>query len=228
MCPLVISMAFEALSKSKTLEIEFKTIGQSKNPLWYKERQHRITSSHVGSIVSRKKPITPNFLASLMTFKNLSGIPAVRWGLIKEHLALRDYTLLMKYFVRSCGLFVSSEISWIAASPDGVVYDGVTIGLLEIKCPYSIRTKKPTECFEKLRFTEKSGKLKRNHHYYLQIQTQLYASGYKWCDFVIWTPKGIHVQRIEWNESLWQETVLPKLKSFYEAYWVPAINAQEN
>ena len=37
-----------------------------------------------------------------------------------------------------------------------------------------------------------------------------------WCDFVIYTNKEVSVQRIAFNEDIWNNKLLPKLTSFYD------------
>ena len=39
--------------------------------------------------------------------------------------------------------------------------------------------------------------------------------GVKWADFVIWTKKGLSVERIPYREDFWQQNMLYKLKDFY-------------
>ena len=58
-------------------------------------------------------------------------------------------------------------------------------------------------------------RLKKNHPYYHQVQLQLYV-GYdcfKWCDFCIFTCKGLSVQRIFPYTKL-QEDEIPVLEHF--------------
>jgi len=43
-----------------------------------------------------------------------------------------------------------------------------------------------------------------------------------WCNFLIYTQRGIHVQRIQFDEVFWSE-LLPKLISFYNNCVVPEI-----
>ena len=38
--------------------------------------------------------------------------------------------------------------------------------------------------------------MKIDHHYYHQVQLQMYVCSYIWCDFCLYTTKGIEVQRI--------------------------------
>ncbi len=45
----------------------------------------------------------------------------------------------------------------------------------------------------------------------------------QWCDFVIYTKRGIDVQRIDFDEAFWSGELLPKLASFYNNCVVPEI-----
>ena len=44
-----------------------------------------------------------------------------------------------------------------------------------------------------------------------------------WCDFVVYTGKGINVERITYDEEFWNGTLLPKLTSFYDNCVAPEI-----
>jgi len=81
----------------------------------------------------------------------------------------------------------------LAASLDGLIDNA---GIVEIKCPASIKDKTPEEAFEnkKLNFMSlKDGilKLKTTHSYYFQVQGQLKILEKNYCYFVVWIPKGI-------------------------------------
>lgn len=43
------------------------------------------------------------------------------------------------------------------------------------------------------------------HPYYAQIQGQMGISGAEWCDFVIFTKKGISIERVLFDPLYWQE-----------------------
>ena len=43
-----------------------------------------------------------------------------------------------------------------------------------------------------------------------------------WCDFVIYTKRGIHIEQISFSEEFWKQ-LLPKLSSFYNNCVVPEI-----
>ena len=87
--------------------------------------------------------------------------------------------------VTECGFVIHPEKNWLGASPDGVVDDpSVNInstGLLEIKCPYSVRDKLPKEACQDPTFycalhEDGSPVLKTDHRYYHQVQLQMYVS----------------------------------------------------
>ena len=118
--------------------------------------------------------------------------------------------------IQSCktGIHISAINSWLAASPDGIVQDpsqieGKRTGILEIKCPYSGRTMTPEAAYQEInRFysTLNNGQvtLKKKHNYHYQVQGQLAITELPWCDFIIWTPQGMSVQRIECDENFWK------------------------
>ena len=66
-------------------------------------------------------------------------------------------------------------------------------------------------------------KLKRNHVYYPQIQGQMAIGERKWCDFVVYTNKGISIERIPFNSTFWESELLPKLTEFYTHCVAPEI-----
>jgi hypothetical protein len=74
---------------------------------------------------------------------------AISWGKKHEKDALEGYASLVHCKVKSVGVFIDKDHSYLAASPDGIA-DGV---LVEVKCPYSVRSKAPTEAY----FMEKRG-----------------------------------------------------------------------
>ena len=65
--------------------------------------------------------------------------------------------------------------------------------------------------------------LKRNHSYYCQVQGQMAITGRTWCDFVVYTTKGIAVERITFDKLFWENELLPKLVDFFDNYVAPEI-----
>ena len=60
--------------------------------------------------------------------------------------------------------------------------------------------------------------LKQNHNYYYQIQGCMATLHVNWCDFIIFTNKDLHVERIKFESELWDKQMLPELSSFYFKY----------
>lgn len=148
----------------------------------------------------------------------------VKWGRTHEPAARRKYSLLTKQNVTTCGLIVNKDYPHLAASPDGIVHSDSGKGLLEVKCPYKWRDCTPEEAAKDPKFCCKIAdgqlKLKENHSYYFQIQGQLAVGQYNWCDFFIWTLKGTHRERIEYNHKFWNDNV-QILNEFYIKAMIP-------
>ena len=44
--------------------------------------------------------------------------------------------------------------------------------------------------------------LKRNHHYFYQIQGAMAIAEVEWCDFIVWTPNDMTVERISFSKPI--------------------------
>ena len=106
---------------------------------------------------------------------------------------------------------------WLGASPDGKVKDLSSKqpnGILEIKCPYSKREVEPEEaCKDPAFYCEMNDSkicLKPTHAYYHQVQLQFYVGSdlYSWCDFCVFTSKGLEMGRYI-DASLYCDTLRP-------------------
>ena len=49
-----------------------------------------------------------------------------------------------------------------------------------------------------------------------------------WCDFVIYTAKGISVERIPFDAEFWNNKLLPKLINFFDNCLAPEIVSPVN
>lgn len=129
------------------------------------------------------------------------------------------------------GFWVNPKFPEVGASPDGLIYDneGRMKGILEIKCPYvlvdchpnNIEGLKPNQkknlCYD---LVNNVPRLKRTHKYYYQCQTQMAVCNVSFCDFLIWSPKGITVERILQDSVFW-EGLLPRLQKYYRCVLLP-------
>jgi len=54
----------------------------------------------------------------------------------------------------------------------------------------------------------------RDHAFFVQVQGQMGVTGASWCDFIVYTKKGISVERIVFEPDYWAE-LRQKLSSYY-------------
>ena len=106
------------------------------------------------------------------------------------------------------------------ASMDGIFNNcGV-----EVKCPSSLMNadlNKLTEKQLKKHFCEKkNGKmvLKRGHKFYVQVQTQMFVSGFKSTYFVVQTKKGITIEEIPYREEFIMKKVAEATKLYKSVF----------
>lgn len=205
-------------------DIESKTVAQGNSDQWKKERKFRFTASNFGLIFSRKRN-HETLVDNLLNPKPFTS-RYTEHGKKYEPVALREYqkhmhTIKKPITVYKSGFVVSLEDPYLGASPDGKVIDpGCTqhFGLVEVKCPQTKFMVTPLDaCSHDNFFLEESNgkpKLKRNHVYYKQVQGQLGITGARWCDFVVYTSKGMSIERIAYDEQFWS-TLKTTLKSYY-------------
>jgi predicted phage-related endonuclease len=104
-----------------------------------------------------------------------------------EEMARNSYELETGNKVEQVGFVELSE--HVGGSPDGVVGEG---GLMEIKCPSD-------PVFARFLYTRKI-----DPGYYAQMQMQMYVTGRKWCDYVLFNenfPTTTVVTRVERDEK---------------------------
>lgn len=121
-----------------------------------------------------------------------------------------------------------TDNSFLGASSDGRVFDGDSIGVLEIKCPYSIKGTQvttmevseivamgcPNFCLE---YSMEGPRLKKSHKFYAQVQGEMAIMRLPWCDFVVWTDaaqNNICIDRI-YFDSEFVSSMMPRLIEFY-------------
>ena len=102
--------------------------------------------------------------------------------------------------------------------------------LLEIKCPCKGADMDPKEAFLLETVggdTEKYGNyfLKPTRLHYFQIQTGIAVCGLKKCDFVVFTPKGIYVVNVNFDQAFWNSTI-KTVKMFYTKNIISTLLAQ--
>ena len=65
-------------------------------------------------------------------------------------------------------------------------------------------------------------KLKHAHKYYVQVQGLMGVTGAKWCDFVVYTSKGMSIARIPFDPQFWNS-----LKVILKLYYLKHFLATE-
>ena len=91
------------------------------------------------------------------------------------------------------GLCVLQPKLWYGASPDSAVFFTCCgYGVVEVKCPYSLRDKSVREEVFQNRFyighSANGYLLQRKHNYYFQVQHEMSVTGTTYYDFIVWTP----------------------------------------
>ena len=186
---------------------------------------YRITSSIFGSILSRRDSTPPDSIVLRIIQPRSFSTAATTYGIEKEAVAVKEYVSHQHSYghpdltVSPSGFIFSVTHSFLGASPDGAVYDPSNMsqpfGFLEVKCLYSARNVTPVEACTLPGFCCETDTtaglltLKKGHPYYSQVQGQMAIGERPWCDFVVFTGKGLSVQRIEFEESFWKDRLLP-------------------
>ncbi|CAG9773375.1 unnamed protein product [Ceutorhynchus assimilis] len=164
------------LNQTDWRELEQTTRIQRDSAVWHRERRRRITASIFGKICKAKSETTKlNLVKSIVNPKKIDHIPSVRYGSRNEQTAINKYSESTKNIVEKAGLHVHKKFPFLGGSPDGLVGND---GVIEVKCPYSIRNLKIDEQY--LDYLEENGNLKKNHEYYYQIQGLLEMTNRPW------------------------------------------------
>ena len=227
------------ISDEKIREIELNTREQRESTLWFQARRYRITSSLFGQVLRRKEQTPPDSLVLQILQPKQFSTPATQWGVCNESRAREEYIQHQLtcgkdgLVVAPAGFFISKSHPFLGASPDGAVYDPSSpnqpFGFLEIKCPFKHKNVTPQEACCDPTFcctcsdTTQQIMLKRTHPYFAQVQGQMAIGNRPWCDFVIYTTKGVNVHQVQFDEDYWNLTLLPKLTTFYDNCVAPEI-----
>ena len=223
-----------------SVALEANTTGQRSSQQWRDAHTKRISASQVGSISNGVRAPADCFVRNLFNSFNaskISTIPrSVHHGIENESKALNEYKNAMmsngfQVEIFASGFVTQPDYFWLWATPDAKVRccegDKVTFGIVEVKCPYSARFLKPSQAVVLKNFlTENDNgfpKLKRNHASFYQVQIQLFLTQSPWCDFIVFTFKGLSIERI-FSCQNWILKNIPFLQNFYQNYAIPFFN----
>ncbi|CAI5659863.1 unnamed protein product [Oreochromis niloticus] len=126
---------------SVTLEmahkIEEATREQSSSSEWHQLRRPRVTASRFREVCHVRGQSSAESLAERI-LKGTRQTADMRRGTEMEPAIAAEYSRLMNVNYSPCGLVIHPIAPWLAASPDGVVFDPneyPQFGLVEFKCP---------------------------------------------------------------------------------------------
>jgi putative phage-type endonuclease len=150
---------------------------EQNTPEWFMARAGKITASGMNAVMAKGEGKTRRkYMLKLISERFFGALPqetytneAIEHGKEQEKYARVAYETHLGKFVENGNWWVHDSLPNLGASPDGLVGDD---GLIEIKCPntethleYLLDNKVPST-------------------YIKQIQTQLWVTDRKWCDFV--------------------------------------------
>ena len=121
--------------------------------------------------------------------------------------------------IRDSDLIINPKYPHIGASLDSIVECKCCgIRCLEIKGPYFNRGDSIPQVLGKKSYLHKNAEgkvqLMSNHSYYYQIQTQLLFTGFKFCDFFVWTEKDTFLETIRVDTQI-QADILSKIIALF-------------
>ena len=222
-------LAHLSVDEDKVNTIEATSREQSESEIWKKERTYRFTASSFQLIAKRQRN-HDSFAQSIMHPKPFTS-KYVAHGMKFEPVALREYEKFMfnrktPVAVLKSGFVVSEAFPVLGASPDAKVIDfgcSICFGLAEVKCPHTkFHVTLLEACSDPNFFMEKISdtqcRLKRDHAYYGQVQGQMGVTGAKWCDFIVYTSKGIYIERIAFDPVYWGNLKNELLRYYFEHF----------
>ncbi|XP_014670842.1 PREDICTED: uncharacterized protein LOC106811655 [Priapulus caudatus] len=201
---------------------------------WHALRALRVTASNAKAIARAHDSTRPT-LVQKQLWRSSATTLAMLYGIEHEQDARVDFAQqFTELTVTECGLWLNGKYPGLGASPDGVVYDSSSnSGVLEIKCPISIKTVAPQDFAEVLNYKQQKSfclasvacennkyYLKKSHVYYTQIQIQMLILEKEWGYFVIWTPHGLFAEKIPFDSEHVDE-IVPRLSDFHKKCLCP-------
>ena len=172
-------VVFQGLTilKHESVLIEKATRNQKESTEWYKQKEGCLTALSFHEVLVRRKQSEPAALVrKLLIQKDLSSIPAIRWGIDSEDLSRQEYVKEMtashqEYQCTRAGLVVNPLYPHLGTSPD--VFTQCQCcgqGLLEVKCPYAVKDCHPSDLKGKKGFFLNKQGLIQSHKYYTQYK----------------------------------------------------------
>lgn len=224
--------------------IEKETVGQSANENWNLHRKIRITASKCHRIATLQATTSPTkAIEEVLHYKQIPQTRAMKEGLSREGAVIAEYIKSKKLdnqnvIVQPCGLFISKSHNYLAASPDGLVYNADSTelnssGLVEIKIVFLKENETLYQALVRKRIflpgsTDGHLVINQKHKYHYQVQQQMFVAQKSWVDLVVKGVKdlpdrsivdtdGVFISTVNFNREFWT-SVLPKLEAFYNEH----------
>ena len=224
--------------------IEKETVGQSANANWNLHRKIRITASKCHRIATLQATTSPTkAIGEVLHYKQIPQTRAMKEGLSREDAVIAEYIKSKKLdnqnvIVQACGLFISKSHNYLAASPDGLVYNADSTGpnssgLVEIKIVFLKENETLYQALIRKRIflpgsTDGHLVINQKHKYHHQVQQLMFVTQKSWVDLVVKGVKylpdrsivdteGVFISTVNFNPGFWS-SVLPKLEAFYNEH----------
>ena len=185
------------LTENEINIIKQNTVGQASSTDWYLQRQGCLTASRFHKVCTRVTSLKAsasedpsNLILSLLGYQKSPETAAMKHGKSMELHAKsvclsKEKKKHKKFKSNEAGLAIMADRPFIGASPD-LEADCTCCksGLVEIKCPYSIRDTSPSaDNLPYLEFRDGETKLRKNSDYYYQVQGQMGVTNRLYTDF---------------------------------------------
>ncbi|XP_071106878.1 uncharacterized protein [Haliotis cracherodii] len=227
-CENVFSDELKITQQEATV-LEKETICQSGSATGFEYRIGRLTASNFGSIYHCQcKPSQVSLLKKIMQYDQTTDSDSNKhdqarvyapceWGLDHENDALDQYKTIMmsghtNLVLQKSGFVINPDFPHLGATPDSyVTCDCCGKGLVDVKCLFKYRDQHPCEICDNQFYLKPHVKydpvcinsLQTSHNYYHQVQGQLHVCDLNYCDFVVWSRKGIHIERVIKDTTFW-------------------------
>ncbi len=205
-------------NESERAYLESQTVKQSKSVVWHEMRRGRIMASIMHLVMCAKidRPAPSTILtitSKLYSSSKLKAGDPRQYGKENEKVAISEYKEFLHdsghvaVHITEIGMNVHPDFPFIGASPDALVQcDCCGSRLLEVKCPKSHEYDPESVIFEDKNFAlTKDGdniRMKENHKYFYQVQTQMMVFELDTCDFVVWGRNAFILCEVQKNDTI--------------------------
>lgn len=184
-------------------------------------RQFCITGTLFAKIVRSRN--LQKTLESELKHKDIQTA-AMKYG-IEADVARNYLQAEIKENILTTGLIISQTENFFAYTPDGITEASHL--LVEIKCPHVCKTTSvKSEIGKKIKYLEMNGdsevflKFKDSRGYFSQIQFGMYVLNLTECIFLIYSPVGSELTRVQRDDGFMNEFI-PKAKKYYFNHFIP-------